>query len=152
ALGTVADVVKDGKAVAGGGAIEIEIAKRLKRYAPQVGGKEQLAIEAYANAVEALVTILIENAGLDPIDLLVKLRSAHENESNKWIGIDLYAGQPVNMWEKGVVDPAVVKTNAVKAATEAATLVLRIDDLVAASKKTGGPSSKGGEKKPSEED
>ncbi|MFP3165207.1 MAG: thermosome subunit beta [Acidianus sp.] len=154
ALGTVADVIKDGRAVAGGGAIEIEIAKALRKYAPQVGGKEQLAIEAYASALESLVMILIENAGFDPIDLLMKLRSAHENENNKWVGVDLYAGQPVDMWQKGVIDPALVKMNAIKAATEAVTLILRIDDLVAAGKKStsSGSESKSGESKPSEED
>ncbi|AWR97241.1 thermosome subunit [Acidianus sulfidivorans JP7] len=152
ALGTVADVIKDGRAVAGGGAIEIEIAKRLRKYAPQVGGKEQLAIEAYATALENLVMILIENAGFDPIDLLMKLRSLHENENNKWIGVDLYAGQPTDMWQKGVIDPALVKMNAIKAATEAATLILRIDDLVAAGKKSSGSSKESSEKKPSEED
>ncbi len=153
ALGTVADVIKDGRAVAGGGAIEIEIAKALRKYAPQVGGKEQLAIESYASALESLVMILIENAGFDPIDLLMKLRSSHENENNKWVGIDLYAGQPVDMWQKGVIDPALVKMNAIKAATEAVTLILRIDDLVAAGKKsTGSESKKSGESKSSEED
>ncbi|AWR94451.1 thermosome subunit beta [Acidianus brierleyi] len=153
ALGTVADVIKDGRAIAGGGAVEIEIAKKLRKYAPQVGGKEQLAVEAYANALESLVSILIENAGFDPIDLLMKLRSTHENENNKWYGIDLYAGQPVDMWQKGVIEPALVKMNAIKAATEAATLVLRIDDVVSAGKKSGGESkTPGGANKPSEED
>ena len=135
AMGTVADVIRDGRAVAGGGAVEIEIAKRLRKYAPTVGGKEQLAIEAYAAALEGLVTILIENGGYDPIDLLMKLRSAHENEQNKWYGIDVYTGNIANMWEKGVIEPALVKMNAIKAATEAATLILRIDDLIAAGKK-----------------
>ncbi|MCI2415582.1 MAG: thermosome subunit [Candidatus Aramenus sp.] len=154
ALGTVADVVRDGRVVAGGGAVEIEVAKRLRKYAPQVGGKEQLAIEAYTNALEGLVTILIENAGFDPIDLLMKLRSTHENETQKWYGIDLYTGQPVDMWQKGVIEPALVKMNAIKAATEAATLILRIDDIVSAGKKSGGETKgeKGGEKKSSEED
>jgi len=85
----VADVIRDGRAVAGGGAVEIEIAKRLRKYAPQVGGKEQLAIEAYANAIEGLIMILAENAGLDPIDKLMQLRSLHENETNKWYGLNL---------------------------------------------------------------
>jgi thermosome len=152
ALGTVADVIKDGRAIAGGGAVEIEIAKKLRKYAPQVGGKEQLAVEAYANALESLVSILIENAGFDPIDLLMKLRSTHENDSSKWYGIDLYAGQPVDMWQKGVIEPALVKMNAIKAATEAATLVLRIDDVVSAGKKSGGESKTPGANKPSEED
>jgi len=149
ALGTVADVIKDGRAIAGGGAVEIEIAKRLRKLAPQVGGKEQLAIEAYANAIEALVMILIENAGYDPIDLLVKLRSIHEAEGNKWYGINLFQGQPQDMWKLGVIEPAVVKMNAIKAATEAATLILRIDDLIAAGKKESG--KEGGEKKKEEE-
>ncbi|BBG24457.1 thermosome subunit beta [Sulfuracidifex tepidarius] len=145
ALGTVADVIRDGKAVAGGGAVEIEVAKRLRKYAPQVGGKEQLAIEAYANAIEGLVMILAENAGLDPIDNLVKLRSLHENESNKWYGLNFTAGAPDNMWNVGVIEPAMVKSNAIKAATEAVTLILRIDDIVAAGKKTGGSDNKKGE-------
>ena len=135
ALGTVADVIKDGRVVAGGGAVELEIAKRLRKYAPQVGGKEQLAIEAYANALENLVMILIENGGYDPIDLLVKLRSVHENEANKWYGINVFTGQIEDMWKIGVLEPATVKMNAIKAATEAATLILRIDDLIAAGKK-----------------
>ena len=135
AMGTVADVIRDGRAVAGGGAVEAEVAKRLRKYAPTVGGKEQLAIEAYASALEGLVTILIENGGYDPIDLLMKLRSAHENEQNKWYGIDVYTGTITNLWEKGVIEPALVKMNAIKAATEAATLILRIDDLIAAGKK-----------------
>lgn len=147
ALGTVADVVRDGRAIAGGGAVETEIAKRLRKYAPQVGGKEQLAIEAYANALESLVMILIENGGFDPIELLVKLRSAHENETNKWHGINVYTGQIQDMWSLGVIEPAVVKMNAIKAATEASTLILRIDDLISAGKKSEG---KTGEKKESE--
>ena len=144
AMGTVADVIRDGRAVAGGGAVEAEVAKRLRKYAPTVGGKEQLAIEAYASALEGLVTILIENGGYDPIDLLMKLRSAHENEQNKWYGIDVYTGTIANLWEKGVIEPALVKMNAIKAATEAATLILRIDDLIAAGKKE---EKKEGEKK-----
>ena len=144
ALGTVADVVKDGRAVAGGGAVEIEIARRLRKYAPQVGGKEQLAIEAYASAIESLVMILAENAGLDPIDKLMQLRSSHESETNKWYGLNLFTGNIEDMWKLGVIEPAVVKMNAIKAATEAISLVLRIDDIVAAGKKGG---ESGGSKK-----
>ncbi|MEM4085598.1 MAG: thermosome subunit beta [Saccharolobus sp.] len=144
ALGTVADVVKDGRAVAGGGAVEIEIARRLRKYAPQVGGKEQLAIEAYASAIESLVMILAENAGLDPIDKLMQLRSSHESEANKWYGVNLFTGNIEDMWKLGVIEPAVVKMNAIKAATEAISLVLRIDDIVAAGKKGG---ESGGSKK-----
>ncbi|TRM82988.1 thermosome subunit, partial [Sulfolobus sp. F3] len=154
ALGTVADVIRDGRAVAGGGAVEIEIAKGLRKLAPQVGGKEQLAIEAYANAIESLVMILAENAGLDPIDKLVQLRSLHENESNKWYGLNLFTGNPEDMWKLGVIEPAVVKMNAIKAASEAVTLILRIDDIVAASKKGGeskGAGKEGGAKEESKE-
>ena len=153
ALGTVADVIKDGRVVAGGGAVELEIAKRLRKYAPQIGGKEQLAIEAYAAALENLVMILIENGGYDPIDLLVKLRSAHENETNKWYGINVFIGQVEDMWKLGVLEPATVKMNAIKAATEAATLILRIDDLIAAGKKseTKGEKSQSEEKKTEED-
>jgi thermosome len=148
ALGTTADVIRDGRVVAGGGAVEIEIAKRLRKLAPQVGGKEQLAIEAYANAIEGLPVTLMENSGLDPIDFLMKLRSLHENEGNKWYGVNVFTGQPDDMWKLGVVEPRVVKTNSIKAATEAATLILRIDDLIAAGKKS---EPKGGESKKSEE-
>ncbi|MEM3221660.1 MAG: thermosome subunit beta, partial [Saccharolobus sp.] len=150
ALGTVADVVKDGRAVAGGGAVEIEISRRLRKYAPQVGGKEQLAIEAYATAIESLVMILGENAGLDPIDKLMQLRSSHESEANKWYGLNLFTGNIEDMWKLGVIEPAVVKMNAIKAATEAISLVLRIDDIVAAGKKgseSGGSKKDEGKKK-----
>jgi len=147
ALGTVADVIRDGRVVAGGGAVEVEIVKRLRKYAPTVGGKEQLAIEAYANALEGLVTILIENGGYDPIELLMKLRSAHENEANKWHGINVFNGTIADMWSLGVIEPALVKINAIKAATEAATLILRIDDLIAAGKKEEKEKEKKEEKK-----
>jgi len=149
ALGTTADVIREGKVVAGGGAIELEIAKRLRKLAPQVGGKEQLAIEAFASAVEGIPITLIENAGLDPVDVLVRLRSLHESEQNLWYGINLLSGQPEDMMKLGVIEPAVVKANAIKAATEAATLILRIDDIVVASKKSEAK-GKEGEKKEKE--
>ncbi|BCU67388.1 thermosome subunit [Sulfolobales archaeon HS-7] len=149
ALGTVADVIRDGRIVAGGGAIELEIAKRLRRYAQQVGGKEQLAIQAFAAGVEGIPMTLIENAGLDPVDMLMKLRSLHEGENGQWYGINVFTGQPEEMMKLGVVEPSVVKINALKASTEAASLILRIDDLVAASKKSTG-AGKGPEKKEGE--
>jgi thermosome subunit len=84
----------------------------------------------------------------------MKLRSLHENEANKWFGVDLVTGQPTDNWQKGVIEPAVVKMNAIKAATEATTLILRIDDLVAAGKKSTGDKGKESksEKSSSEED
>lgn len=85
ALSAVADAIKDGRVVPGGGAIEIELAKHIRKLATKVGGKEQLAIEAFAKALEGLVVTLIENAGLDPVDMIMKLRAAHEKEDGKYI-------------------------------------------------------------------
>uniref|UniRef100_A0A7C4NNV1 T-complex protein 1 subunit alpha n=1 Tax=Staphylothermus marinus TaxID=2280 RepID=A0A7C4NNV1_STAMA len=134
ALAATADAVRDGKVVAGGGAIEIELAKHLRKYAAKVGGKEQLAIEAFAKALEGLVTALVENAGFDPIDYIMKLRSAHEKPEGKWIGVNVFNGELVDMYKMGVVEPLSVKANAIKAGTEAATLILRIDDMIVAGK------------------
>ncbi|MEM1790780.1 MAG: TCP-1/cpn60 chaperonin family protein, partial [Desulfurococcaceae archaeon] len=134
ALAATADAVRDGKVVAGGGAVEIELAKHLRKYAAKVGGKEQLAIEAFAKALEGLVTALVENAGFDPIDYIMKLRSAHEKPEGKWIGVNVFNGELVDMYKMGVVEPLSVKANAIKAGTEAATLILRIDDMIVAGK------------------
>ncbi len=131
ALSAVADAVMDGKIVAGGGAAEAEIAKHLREYAKTVAGKKSLAIESFIRAVEALPQTLAYNAGLDTIDVLMRLRSAHE-AGKKWAGIDVDTGEIVDMMEKGVIEPMRVKANALKAGTEAATLILRIDDVIAA--------------------
>jgi thermosome len=150
ALSAVADAIKDGKIVAGGGAVEAELAKHIRRFATKVGGKEQLSVEASAKALEGLVVTLVENAGLDPVDIIMKLRAAHEKEDGKWIGVDLNTGDFVNMMEKGVIEPVSVIANAIKAGTEASTIILRIDDVIAASK----AKEKGAEtgKKPGEEE
>jgi len=134
ALSSVADALKDGKAVAGGGAVEMEIAKYLRRYAVKVGGKEQLAIEAFAKAIEGLVVAMLENAGFDTIDMIMKLRAAHEKEGGKWIGVDLNTGNLVDMFEAGVIEPVSVIATAIKGGTEAATIIMRIDDIISASK------------------
>lgn len=134
ALSAVADILRDGKAVAGGGSVEMEIAKHLRRYAVKVGGKEQLAIEAFARAIEGLVVAMLENAGLDTVEMIMKLRAAHEKEDGKWISVDLNNGQLVDMWKQGVIEPISVISTAIKGATEAATIILRIDDMIAASK------------------
>jgi len=134
ALSSVADALRDGKVVAGGGAVEMEIAKYLRRYAVKVGGKEQLAIEAFAKAIEGLVVAMLENAGLDTIDMIMKLRAAHEKEGGKWIGVDLNTGNLVDMFEAGVIEPVSVIATAIKGGTEAATIIMRIDDIIAASK------------------
>ena len=134
ALYVVADVVREPRIVAGGGAPEAEVAKVLREYAVSVGGREQLAIEAFANAIEVIPRTLAENAGLDPIDILTELRALHESQENKWYGVDVFEGKPIDMFEKNVLEPLIVKTNAISSAVEAAGLILRIDDIIAATK------------------
>jgi len=134
ALSVVADAMKDAKVVAGGGAIEIEVAKHLKEYAAKFTGKEQLAIQAFARALEGLVSALIENSGYDPVEKLIELRAAHSKPEGKWHGINIYTGEVTDMFKLGVLEPVSVKVNAIKAATEAATLILRIDDVIAATR------------------
>ncbi|MEJ5326691.1 MAG: thermosome subunit beta [Candidatus Bathyarchaeia archaeon] len=132
ALCVVRNAIEDGKIVAGGGAPEAEVARRLRKYAPQVGGREQLAIEAFADAVEAIPMTLAENAGLDPIDIMVELRAEHERNASPYYGIDVYTGKVKNMLELNVVEPLRVKQQVIKSATEAANMILKIDDLIAA--------------------
>ena len=131
ALRVTACAVEDGKYVAGGGATEIELALRLRDYAATVGGREQLAIQAFADAVEIIPRALAENAGLDPIDMLVALRSAHE-AGNKNVGLDVFKGEPADMLKASVIEPLRIKTQAISSATESATMILRIDDVIAA--------------------
>jgi thermosome len=133
-LSVVADVVAKNKIVAGGGAIETEIAKRLKDYASKVGGREQLAIEGFAESIEVIPKTLAENSGLDPIDIMVSLRSAHEKKDGLWYGVDVFSGKAEDMMKAGVIEPLKVKEQAIKSATEAATMILRIDDVIAAAK------------------
>ena len=131
AIGVVTTAYKDGQLVAGGGAPEVEVALNLRRYAATVGGREQLAIEAYADAVEVIPRTLAENAGLDAINVLVDLRSAHE-KGQKTAGINLDTGKVEDMLKNNVVEPLRVKTQALQSATEVATMILRIDDVIAA--------------------
>ncbi|MGA8855751.1 MAG: thermosome subunit beta, partial [Candidatus Bathyarchaeia archaeon] len=131
ALCVVRDVIEDGKILAGGGAPEAETAKQLRDYAVKVGGREQLAVEAFADAIESVPLALAENAGLDPIDVMVALRAKHEDPNNKWYGVDVFAGGVKNMHDLNVLEPLRVKLQVVKSATEAASMILRIDDVVA---------------------
>jgi len=151
ALNATADVVKDGRIVPGGGAVEVELAKLLRKYASEVGGKEQLAIEAFANSLEAVPRALAENAGLDPVNVIVELRALHEKPEGLPYGINVFTGKPEDMFKLGVIEPASVKANAIKAATEAATLILRIDDIIAASRLEKEEEKKKEEKKEEEE-
>ena len=137
ALRVVAVAVEDGKICAGGGAPEVELALELRKYAASVGGRSQLAIEAFANAMEIIPRTLAENAGLDAINSLVDLRSAHET-GKKTHGLNVNTGKVVDMIAEGVVEPLRVKTQAIGSATEAATMILRIDDVIAAKELKGG--------------
>jgi len=129
-IGVVSATLEDGKVVIGGGSPEIELAGQLKKYAATVSGREQLAIEAYAKALEVIPKTLAENAGLDSIDILVDLRAAHDN--SKYMGINVFDGKIVDMKEAGIIEPQRIKKQAIQSATEVTEMILRIDDLVAA--------------------
>jgi thermosome len=129
-LCVVRNAVEDAKIVAGGGAPEAEVAKNLRNFAVKVGGREQLAVEAYAEAVEAIPLTLAENAGLDPIDIMVALRAEHEKAGNKNFGIEVTTGKIKNMLDLKVIEPLRVKQQVIKSATEAANMILKIDDLI----------------------
>jgi len=130
-LGVVRTTLEDGKVLAGGGAPEIDVSLSLRDYADSVGGREQLAVEAFADALEVIPRTLAENAGLDPIDSLVELRSAHDG-GDTGAGLDAYTGDTIDMDAEGVYEPLRVKTQAIESATEAAVMLLRIDDVIAA--------------------
>ncbi len=131
AVRVVACALEDGKVVAGAGAPEIELSLKLKEWAPTLGGREQLAAEAFASALEIVPKTLAENAGLDPIDVLVELKAAHEKGS-KYAGVNVETGKVEDMKEKGVLEPLRVKKHAIESATEVAVMILRIDDVIAA--------------------
>jgi thermosome len=144
ALDVVATTVSDGRVVAGGGAIEVELASRLREYADSVTGREQLAVEAFADSLELVPRVLAENAGLDSIDTLVDLRAAHES-GDVSAGLNVYSSEVEDTFEGGVVEPAHSKEQAVSSATEAANLVLKIDDIIAAGDlSTSGDEDEGG--------
>jgi len=138
ALCVARDVVREPKIVAGGGAPELEVAKILKEYAESLPGREQLAVMSYAEALESVPTTLSENAGLDPIDIISELRSRHE-KSEVWAGIEVHDGKVKNMEKAGVFEPLAVKKQIIKSATEAATMILKIDDIIAAGKMKAPP-------------
>ncbi len=146
ALCVVRNVVQEPKIVAGGGAVEVELALRLKDWARSLAGREQLAALKFAEALEAIPSILAENSGLDPIDIMVKLRAEHEKGFFS-AGINVKEGKVADMYELNVIEPTLVKKQVVKSATEAALMILKIDDVIAASalkkeekeKKEGGP-------------
>jgi chaperonin GroEL (HSP60 family) len=121
----------------GGGASEIELSKRLRTFARSIGGREQLAIEVYANALEIVPKTLVENAGHNPVDLLVELRSKHKTEGDISYGINIDTGKPDDMIQHGVVEPLSILSQAIQSATEVASMILKIDDVIAASGLSG---------------
>jgi len=143
ALCVVRDVVQEPKILAGGGSPEVEIARALRGYAETLPGREQLAVQSFAEALESVPLTLGENAGLDPIDILLELKARHE-KGEKWAGVDVFAGKIKDMWKLGVYEPLAVKKQIIKSATEAATMLLRIDDVIAAGKMKAPPMPPGG--------
>jgi len=139
ALGDIVASLKVGKVVGGAGAIEVEVARGLREYANKLSGREQLAVLAFADAVEVIPRTLAENAGLDPIDVLTELKASHDS-GKKWAGIDVFSGKVQDSWNNGVIEPLKIKTQAVKSASEVAELILRIDDIIAAGGNSKGPS------------
>ena len=131
----VISALEVGRVVAGGGATEIELARQLRKWADSVGGREQLAINAFAEAVEVVPRTLAESTGADTIDILVSLRSAHDQGRVNY-GVDVLNGKIADMWALDVIEPLKIKTQAIKSATEAATMVLRVDDVITS--KSGG--------------
>jgi chaperonin GroEL (HSP60 family) len=146
ALCVVKDVVTYPYIVAGAGAPEIEVAMRIRKKAETISGKEQLAVLRFTDALESIPSALAENAGMDPIDIIAELRKQHE-AGNKWYGIDIVSKKTSDSWAAKVVEPLLVKEQIVKSASEAASMILRIDDVIAAGKLK----EKGPPKPPSEE-
>jgi thermosome len=138
ALCVIRDVVEDPKVVAGGGAPEIEIARKLREYAEKIVGRERLAVNKYAEAIEVIPVTLAENAGMDPIDALSEMQSRH-TKGEIWVGLNGIDGEVSDMAKLDVYEPLVVKAQALKSATESSTMLLKIDDMIAASKMAGPP-------------
>ncbi|MGI0149066.1 MAG: thermosome subunit beta, partial [Thermoplasmata archaeon] len=145
ALRVVSAAIEDGKAIAGGGSAEIELSLALKDYAATVGGREQLAIEAFAHALDVIPRTLGENAGLDPIDVLIKLRAEHQKKGGKSMGVNVMTGEPLDMIKANVIEPLRVKNQEIDSAAEVASMILRIDDVIASKKSPPPPPGGGGD-------
>ena len=139
----ISDVMELAKMVPGGGAIETELSKEVRNFARKVGGREQLAIEAFSEALEVVPRTLADNAGLDILDTMVELKAAHEKVGGMAMGVNVFKEGVIDMLEQGVVEPMVVKQQAVKSAVEVSSMILRIDDVVAASGAEAGPGAGG---------
>jgi thermosome len=143
ALCVIRDVVEEPKVVAGGGAPEVEVARRLREYAETVTGRERLAVNKYADAIEVIPVTLAENSGMDPIDALSEMQSRH-TKGELWAGVNGLEGKVSDMAELDVYEPLAVKTQALKSATESSTMLLKIDDIIAAAKMSAPPGPPGG--------
>ncbi|MHA2427415.1 MAG: thermosome subunit beta [Candidatus Hermodarchaeia archaeon] len=143
AVSVVRDAVEDGKVVPGGGAPEVEVASQLREYASTLKGREQIAVNKFADAMEIIPKTLAENAGHDPIDVIVALRAEH-GSAKKTMGVDILTGKAKDMLKAGVIEPLRVKTHAIRSAAEAASLILRIDDVIASKRSAGPPGGAGG--------
>ncbi|MEK6859446.1 MAG: thermosome subunit alpha [Nanoarchaeota archaeon] len=133
-LGDVAVVIRDRKIVAGAGAIEMELSKKIKEFANTLSGREQLAVMEFANALEFIPSTLAENGGLDPIDILTELKSKHD-KGEKYAGINIFNNKVENVLNQGIIEPTKIKTQAISSATEVAIMILRIDDVLASKSK-----------------
>ncbi|MBL7054403.1 TCP-1/cpn60 chaperonin family protein [Candidatus Woesearchaeota archaeon] len=144
-IGDVSAALMTGKVVAGGGAPEVELAKQLRQFADSLSGREQLAVQSFADSIEIIPRTLAENAGIDPIDIMTELKAQHD-QGQKWAGIDISTGKVTDSWAAGVIEPLKIKTQAVSSASEVAVMILRIDDVIAgAGKESGGmPPGMGG--------
>lgn len=129
ALGDMSTVLKEGRAVAGAGSLETHLSLKLLEYSSKLEGREQLAVKAYAEALEVITKTLAENAGLDPIDIITELKSHHGN-GKKWVGLNVFTGKTMDAWSEGVLEPLKVKSQAVSSAAEVAMMILRIDDVI----------------------
>ena len=143
ALCVARDVVEEPKIMAGGGAPELEVARKLREYAETLPGREQLAVMGFAEALEAVPITLAENAGLDPIDIISELRAHHE-KGEIWAGVEVHEGKVRDMKKVGVFEPLAVKKQIIKSASEAASMILKIDDVIAAGKMRAPPTPPGG--------
>jgi len=136
-LGDVICSLKSGLVVPGGGAIEIELARRLREFGQSLTGREQLAVEEFASALEFIPTTLAENAGIDPIDALTELKSRHDS-GEKNAGLNLFTNKVENVLEAKIIEPYKIKSQAINSASEVAIMILRIDDVIASSEAKGG--------------
>ena len=142
AIGDICAAIDVGKIVAGAGSVELELAREIRAYSTSFSGREQLAVQAFADALEVIPITLAENAGLDPIDTLTELKASHE-KGEKWAGLNVYTGKVMNAWSEGVLEPLKIKTQAIKSASEVAELILRIDDVLASGKSKEQPMPQG---------